>query len=342
LKKYSSITITVILAVLACGAVKGFTPVEGTGRNLLVGPLLCLPPDSFEVNPLLPEPEIYPLSPYTDHLENIQIEWEPEINGEITHYWVISSNSRDFGELETCSLWEADVSSCSIYLSEEDTVYCRVYSVDNLGRISGGSETVSTIADTTAPEITSFLINGFSGNFCWVSAPAVQISFEGSDNTNSSGCELMQVIERDSTFNAGVRIYPLNSFSGTISYRLSTGYERKVVYARLVDRAGNESAFSTMEIMYEKGAHCYPNPFNPDSGEMTNFVYRLSGPQSVKINVYDKFGNLVFRKSANGVRGWNETAWDGRSGRGDIVASGGYICVIEGEREYKCKVAVLR
>ena len=39
----------------------------------------------------------------------------------------------------------------------------------------------------------------------------------------------------------------------------------------------------------------------------------------------------TFRKNRGGVAGLNEITWDGRNGRGDEVASGGYVAYIEAE-----------
>ncbi|MBD3179930.1 MAG: hypothetical protein GF417_10185 [Candidatus Latescibacteria bacterium] len=342
MRKNCFLIMLLIMAVLAGLAAASFCQERSPGRSLLLGPLVCLPPDSFEVNHLLPAPSVSELDPYTGHLGSIEIDWEPEINGEIAHYWVVSSDSEDFDTVLTCSLWDSGISSCSVHLSVEDTVYCRVYSVDEQGRISPSAETVSTVADTTAPEIISLAVNGSAGGGVWVSRPEIEIDYQGWDNANSSGCDLIRLAERDSSFSGVVRDYPSGSFSGSVSYRLSAGYERKVLYTCLVDRAGNRSTPLRTEIMYEQGAHCYPNPFNPERGEKANIVYRLNGPRRVTVYLYDRFGNLVLKKSDNGGRGWNEISWDGRNGRGRIVSNGGYICVIEGERDYKCKVAVLK
>jgi hypothetical protein len=288
---------------------------------------------------MLPAPEVAPLDQFTDRLDNIYVEWTPEDDVDITHYWVVSSYSQEFDNIQTCSLWDSGTGSCTIHLSGEDTIYCRVYSVDGSGRISDSAETVSTIADTTAPVLTSLTL---AGGADWISDPRINIDFEGTDNINSSGCESILLVERDSSFSSGVREYPCGAFSGDLSFRVSAGYERKVIFARLVDRAGNRGAPLRAEVMYEEGAHCYPNPFNPARGEETSLVYRMGGPGTVRIYLYDRFGNLVFKETTSGGSGWNEFSWDGRNGRGEIVASGGYICVIDGEREYKCKVAVLK
>jgi len=42
--------------------------------------------------------------------------------------------------------------------------------------------------------------------------------------------------------------------------------------------------------------------------------------------------NRTFQRgAAGGSTGLNEFAWDGRNGRGDLVASGGYVLLIEAQ-----------
>ena len=51
---------------------------------------------------------------------------------------------------------------------------------------------------------------------------------------------------------------------------------------------------------------------------------------SVTISIYDVFGNPVKKiENASGRKGLNEAKWDGKNGKGRIVASGAYLCVIK-------------
>jgi flagellar hook assembly protein FlgD len=75
----------------------------------------------------------------------------------------------------------------------------------------------------------------------------------------------------------------------------------------------------------------YPNPFNPNK-ERTNIRYRLSADAGeVKIRIYDITGALVNEldgtTNGEGSSVWskyNDVEWDGRNGRGDMVANGIY------------------
>jgi predicted RNA-binding protein with TRAM domain len=77
----------------------------------------------------------------------------------------------------------------------------------------------------------------------------------------------------------------------------------------------------------------YPNPFHP--GETpTTIAYKLDDNATVTLKIFTLTGGLVFEKSftpgtPGGSAGLNEFAWDGKNGKGDTVASGGYVLRIE-------------
>jgi len=77
----------------------------------------------------------------------------------------------------------------------------------------------------------------------------------------------------------------------------------------------------------------YPNPFHP--GETpTTIAYKLDDNATVTVKIFTLTGGLVFEKSFSpgtpgGTAGLNEFLWDGRNGKGDFVASGGYVLHIE-------------
>jgi hypothetical protein len=81
----------------------------------------------------------------------------------------------------------------------------------------------------------------------------------------------------------------------------------------------------------------YPNPFAAGR-ENTIVQYSLDKDSSIKIAIYDLFGNLVrtwrFDKGETGVgqaNTLNHVTWDGRNGVGNVVANGGYILRIEAD-----------
>ena len=73
----------------------------------------------------------------------------------------------------------------------------------------------------------------------------------------------------------------------------------------------------------------YPNPFDSRS-EHTTITYSLPGESEVRVRIYDLLGNVVreypARKECPGI---GRVVWDGTDAKGEKVARGGYICVLE-------------
>jgi len=78
----------------------------------------------------------------------------------------------------------------------------------------------------------------------------------------------------------------------------------------------------------------YPNPFYPLK-DITNITYVLNQDADVDIEFYNYLGDrlrkLQFRAAEVGGRGSvtgyrNTITWDGRDGKGILLASSGYIC----------------
>ncbi len=92
--------------------------------------------------------------------------------------------------------------------------------------------------------------------------------------------------------------------------------------------------------------YVYPNPFNPDLGNV-KFRFSLSSPGNITIKVYDVSNRLVATVINNDQMEANEelsVPWNGKNDNGQIVANGVYFYIIEsssGERGVG-KVAVLR
>ncbi|TMQ70917.1 MAG: hypothetical protein E6K80_07065 [Candidatus Eisenbacteria bacterium] len=96
----------------------------------------------------------------------------------------------------------------------------------------------------------------------------------------------------------------------------------------------------------------YPNPFHPPQ-QSTIIAYKLADNASVTLRIFTMSGDLVLRKTFDnggpgGIQGLNEYTWDGKNGKGDVVASGGYIALIEAEAKgatlhvIRRKIAVVR
>ena len=96
----------------------------------------------------------------------------------------------------------------------------------------------------------------------------------------------------------------------------------------------------------------YPNPFHA-GGESTTIAYKLDDFAAVTLRVYTNSGSLARRVSFDrgapgGSPGLNSWSWDGRNGKGEVVASGGYVVLIEAQGQgetlhvIRRKVAVVR
>jgi hypothetical protein len=77
----------------------------------------------------------------------------------------------------------------------------------------------------------------------------------------------------------------------------------------------------------------YPNPFHPPD-QPTVIAWKLDDHAAVTLRIFTQSGDLVLRRTFDraapgGAAGLNEFSWDGRNGEGRLVASGGYIALIE-------------
>ncbi len=112
----------------------------------------------------------------------------------------------------------------------------------------------------------------------------------------------------------------------------------------------NEMSFSPLAKI--SGSYCivkqtgekilsnYPNPFAA-SKENTTIRFSLDKNDirsDFKIKIYDLFGNLVNTLPCNVKEGVNEVEWDGRNSNNEVVANGGYLCVIKKGRVRKIAV----
>lgn len=109
------------------------------------------------------------------------------------------------------------------------------------------------------------------------------------------------------------------------------------------DRAGQPSDVRSIDLFWipveEFRMFSFPNPFRPAAGEIA--VIQVPAPDAAVLRIFDPFGSLVriLRKSDAADLFFQ---WDGRNDRGDLVSTGGYICVVEGREKQYCKIAVLR
>lgn len=270
----------------------------------------------------------------------VDLNWQPIANPDTNYYYYVQASYAPlFDSIFVCESIHRNISDAWIYSDSEGAVWFRVsiYDLAN-NRYSRPSNTVSTIFDTTKPALNSVTLE--SAGF---------VSENLQVNIHYTGAELypafLQVSENE-LFDFFCEI-PIDNDTGSIRCELSDGEERKYVYVRMVDKAGNISETKGGSIIAVKTSHNYPNPFNPKKNEITNLVFELSTVEMVTFYIYDLFGNLVLKKTEEGHAGVNDGepfVWDGRNGMGHIVADGGYICVIKiGDDEHsRHKIAVAK
>lgn len=90
----------------------------------------------------------------------------------------------------------------------------------------------------------------------------------------------------------------------------------------------------------------FPSPFNPDA-EAAQIRFALKNPAEVSIKIFDGSGELVreFSSAAAARPNLAQTIrWDGRNGRGEIVANGIYFYIIaaSGNTRMSGKIGVVR
>jgi hypothetical protein len=79
----------------------------------------------------------------------------------------------------------------------------------------------------------------------------------------------------------------------------------------------------------------FPNPFHPPQ-QPTTILYKLADQAEVTLSIFTLNGAPVLertfaRGAAGGSAGENAVTWDGRNGRGEVVASGGYVLLLEAQ-----------
>lgn len=128
-----------------------------------------------------------------------------------------------------------------------------------------------------------------------------------------------------------------NLKNGTIYYYTARTYDEIPNYSRPVYLKAEPKATY---------AYFYPNPFSPLSGATIKTIFPYD--TEIDIAIYDAVGNLVIQLYKNQPVQANDPtlalSWDGRNGKGEMVANGVYYCIIKSLKGDKIieKVAVVR
>ena len=82
-------------------------------------------------------------------------------------------------------------------------------------------------------------------------------------------------------------------------------------------------------------AHCYPNPYKPNSGlGHTKITFSRLTSHS-KLKIFNVAGELVYDTEADTPNG--EFAWNAVNNKGEKLASGVYVYLVIGNNNYKAK-----
>ena len=103
----------------------------------------------------------------------------------------------------------------------------------------------------------------------------------------------------------------------------------------------SQGAASKLENDLTK-AHCYPNPYKPNSGLGHTKITFSRLTMHTKLRVYNVAGELVYDTEGDSPSG--ELVWTVKNKSGEDIASGAYIYLLADEFGHKAKgkVAVIR
>lgn len=118
------------------------------------------------------------------------------------------------------------------------------------------------------------------------------------------------------------------------------------LFARVLDRAENESATKTYDIFVDwenLDVVNFPNPFDPNEGPTHIRMKGATAGANIDVKIYDMFGNPVWSSNLKLKAGSQagQIDWNGENDDGEIVGNGGYICIIDlNGNIVKTKIAV--
>lgn len=211
---------------------------------------------------------------------------------------------------------------------------------NNEFNVLSNTDSAFIIIDKTSPIVQSVIIKDKTDKESRsTDSHDVIVDVDGYDP--SPGKLKLVVIYNDESRNE----YPW-SLDAEYDFWLPNGEGVKIVYAKLIDHAENESTLRSDSISYyTEKFYNVPNPFKPSETRFTNLIVMDNGKSDIEIKIYDVFGNLVITLTEkNNREGCCEIPWDGRNGEGYPVAEGAYIAVLRvgGEIVERTKIGVIR
>lgn len=315
-----------------------------------------------DLNPTLPAPSLYPEPEYTWGFKNTIFWNRDSITAIVSDMHMNLLFFEVMATFENTVLWAFPKASAdsATFTNDPDglpegvpiTYQLRYYAQDaeNNYYMSYWSETESSIQDASPPILWQMhvlhLQETESGN--WVIGPTIHVDLVASDYSFG---KVAEVVIREKSESCENTIYypivpPSDSLNQAIPYAMcSQEKETAVLEVWAIDVAGQSSNIKSETLFwwpYEGEANkvvCFPNPFNPMNGETT--IIKIDNTNIKVVRIFDPFGNFIqtlTKRASTDIF----FEWDGRNQRGDIVASGGYLCVAEGNEHLYCKIAVIK
>ena len=111
----------------------------------------------------------------------------------------------------------------------------------------------------------------------------------------------------------------------------------------IVEAVNTVTLYTAADMRSDKPITNRPNPFRAGQEE-TVILFNPTASGNVTITLYDLYGDVVTSTQMFVTAGANEQfVWDGRNGKGRVVANGGYICRIHGNgMDLRRKIAVVK
>ena len=315
---------------------------------------------SMDIGPTLPPPRLVPEREYTWGLENT-IYWY----GDSVRTWLSQVGSTllffevraNYDDTELWGFVDANVDSATFPdLPEGIPIEYRVryFAQDSVGlyQMSYWSSPETSIQDAEPP-VVDRVKSGILGleesvGKKWVSGPAIQIRVVASDSTFG---KVMQIAIREKSAVVDDTLFhdidtPSMHVDTVIPYILQSPQKTLITLSWWVYDVTGHSSLQQQSVSIfwwppEEGKDrliCFPNPFNPEQDRVSTI--KVGAPNVTEADIFYLFGNLIRVLHKDASAGFFE--WDGENGRGDMVSKGGYLCVVKGNSQLYCKIAVLR
>ena len=315
-----------------------------------------------DLNPSLPAPSLYPEPEYTwgftntifwnrDSIEAIVnalnmnlLFFEVQATFDNTILWAFPKASSDSAKFTN----EPDGLPEGIQIDYQLRYYAN--DVEDNYYMSYWSEPESSIQDASPPNLWHMGVLHLqeTEGSNWVIGPTIHVDVIASDYSFG---KVMQVVIREKSESCENTIYypiipPIDSLNQAIPFTMCS-LEKEVAKLDVwvIDVAGQLSNIQSMTLFWwpyegeDNKMVCFPNPFNPMNGERT--IIKVDDTDVEQVRIFDPFGNFIkslTKRASTDIF----FEWDGRNQKGDMVASGGYLCVVHGKEHFYCKIAVIK